>query len=160
MTDTLKILLGGLLAILGGFIATWYQAKKARKIRMDEVIAVKKVDANAEAYVKMKGIVSLLAQSKLQDALKVILANESWLFSNRLFLPGKFPDKWLTIRNNVNEAIRLEKQPEKAKELAFLKKILPNIADEAIDIIYKDMEVERIEVEKIQSYDNDKTTKK
>jgi len=31
------------LAIVGSFIATWYQAKKARKIRMDEVIAEKKL---------------------------------------------------------------------------------------------------------------------
>jgi len=156
----LKVLLGGLLAILGGLIATWYQAKKARKIRMDEVIAEKKVTANAEAYAKMKDIQSQLALSTLQDVLKVLLENESWLFGNRLFLPGKFPDKWLTIRNNVNEAMKLEKQPEKADELAYLKKVLPKIANEAIDIIYKDMELERIEVKKIQSHNIGKATKR
>lgn len=152
MMDTLKILLGGVLAILSGFIATLYQAKKARKIRMDEVIAEKKVTANAEAYAKMKDIASRLAHGTLQDVLRVIIENESWFFSNRIFLPGKFPDKWLTIRNNVDKAIKLQEQlPEKASELASLKDALREIANKAIDEIYKEMELPRIEVEEIQS---------
>lgn len=150
MMDMLKIILGGLLAILGGFFATWYQAKKARKIRMDEVIAEKKVTANAEAYAKMKDIASRLLQETFQNVLKVIIENESWLFENRLFLPGKFPNKWLSIRNNVYRAIEVEKQsPEKTNELVSLKNALINTANEAIDEIYKEMELERIEVEKI-----------
>ena len=156
----LKILLGGLLAILGGLIATWYQVKKMRKIRMEEVIAEKKVDANNEAYIRIKNIVLQLAQSTLQDVQRIFKENETWFFSNRLFLPGKFPNKWITIRNKVHEAIRLEKQPEKANELALLKKALINTANKAIDEIYKEMELERIEVEEIQSYNIDKTTKR
>jgi len=55
----LRVIIGGLLAILGGFVATYYQAKKARKIRMDEIIAEKKIQASAEAFTKfteLKGI--------------------------------------------------------------------------------------------------------
>lgn len=124
------ILIGGFLAILGSFIAIWYQAKKARKIRMDEIIAEKKVTANAEAYANMKVIASLLAQSTFQDVKKVFYNNETWLFNNRLFLPGRFPDRWLAIRNTVSDNINLEKQlPEKASELTSLKKALIKTAN-------------------------------
>jgi hypothetical protein len=150
MTDILKILLGGLLAILSGLIATGSQAKKTRKIRMDEVIAEKKVTANAEAYAKMKYIASWLRKKTFKDVLDFILKNEEWFFKNRLFLPGIFPNKWITIRNYVKRAIELEKQPKKANELISLKNKLIEIANEANLIIYKEMELEKIEVEELQ----------
>ena len=148
--DMLKFFLGALSAILGSFLAMRYQIKKARKIRMDEIIAERKVHTNGEAYAKMKDIASRLAQSTLENVLRVILENEKWFFRNRLYLPGKYPNKWITIRNKVSEAIRSQLQsPEKADELASLKKALIKIANEAIDEIYKEMELERIEVEEI-----------
>jgi hypothetical protein len=45
------ILIGGILAILGGFFAQWLQAKYARKTRMDQIIAERAVDTYTEAYV-------------------------------------------------------------------------------------------------------------
>ena len=148
--DMLKFFLGALSAMLGSFLAIRYQIKKARRIRMDEIIAEKKVENNGAAYARMKDIASRLAQSTLEDVLSAMLGNESWFFRSRIFLPGKYPNKWITIRNKVNEAIKLQLQsPEKANELASLKKALIKIANEAIDEIYKEMELERIEVEEI-----------
>jgi len=158
MTDMLKFLLaaisalfGGFLTALGGFLATLYQAKKARKIRMDEVIAEKIVDANTEGCQKMKYIASWLGYKTLQDVLDFILKNESWFFLNRLYLFKKFPNKWITIRNYVMEAIKLEKQlPEKASELESLKKALIKLANDANLLIINEMDVDAIEVETIQ----------
>jgi hypothetical protein len=161
MADTLNILLGGLLTIIGiilggmlaivsSFIAIWYQAKKTRKIRMDEVIAEKKITANAEAYEKMKYIASWLINKSLKDVLDFIHQNQEWFFKNRLFPPDKFPNKWITIRNYVKRAIELENQKEKAIELDSLKKILIKTANDANLIIYEEMELEKIEVEELQ----------
>lgn len=149
----LNVLLGGLLAILGGLIGMWLQARYARKIKMDEVTAEKKVAANAEAYTRMKVIESMLPQATLKATLKQILEYEEWFFNTRLFLPGRFPDKWLSIRNQLTKAVRLEESlesdttGESAERLETLEAKLRKLAAEAIVEIYNDMNLERIELE-------------
>ena len=143
----LLVIVGGLLSILGGIIGMRFQAKNARRIRMDEIIAEKKVSANAEAYRRMKTIESMLHQSSLEETLKEIIAYEDWFFSSRLFLPGKFPDKWLSIRDGLYKACPLQGQPEKANELTKLEGHLAKLTEEAIVEIYKEMNLERIKVE-------------
>jgi hypothetical protein len=149
----LNVLLGGLLAILGGLIGMWLQAKYARKIKMDQIIAEKKISANAEAYKCMKVIESMLSQAALEDTLKKIYKYEEWFFSTRLFLPGRFPDKWLSIRNQLSKAVRLEKSLESdtteksAEKLTALETKLSKLAEEAIVEIYNDMDIPRIKLE-------------
>lgn len=142
----LQVIVGGLIAILGGIIGMWFQAKNARRIKMDEIIAEKKVEVNAEAYKRMKVISSMLVQTSTEETLKKILNEEEWFFNVRLFLPGKFPDKWLSIRNGLSKAQRLQGIPEKTDELSELEGELPKLAEEAILEIYKEMNLPRIKV--------------
>ncbi|MDZ4383312.1 MAG: hypothetical protein U0937_01575 [Thermodesulfovibrionia bacterium] len=142
----LQVTVGGLLAILGGMIGMWYQARNARRIRMDEIIAERKVKANAEAYRRMKTIESMLIQASPEETLKKILDDEDWFFGERLFLPGKFPDKWLSIRNGLSKALRLQGRTEKADELSKLEDELSKLAEEAILEIYEEMNIPRIKV--------------
>lgn len=142
----LQVIAGGLIAILGGIIGMWLQARNTRRIKMDEIIAEKKVNTNAEAYRYMKIIESMLQQSSHEETLKKILEYEDWFFNVRLFLPGKFPDKWLSIRNGLSKAARLQGQPEKADELTKLERELLDLANKAILEIYKEMNLPRIEV--------------
>lgn len=142
----LQVIVGGLLAILGGIIGMWWQARNARRIRMDEIIAERKVKANAEAYARMKTISSMLIQASPDETLKKILVYEGWFFGERLFLPGKFPDKWLSIRNGLSKAQRLQGITEKADELSKLEGELSKLAEEAILEIYKEMNLPRITV--------------
>lgn len=142
------VLLGGLFAIVGGYIATASQTRFARERRMEEVIAEKKVAANSEAYSRIKRVSSLMVQSTIKETFDYMAKNEVWLFDNRLFLPGKFPDKWLTIRNGLSKALRLEQQlPSTATELSELEGKLSKIATEAGNEIYKEMKLSPIEVE-------------
>ena len=50
----LSALIGGLLAISGGWFAHLHLLRSARKIKMDEAVAARKVTANAEAYRNIK----------------------------------------------------------------------------------------------------------
>ncbi len=146
----LNILLGGILAILGGIVGAWLQAKYARRTRMDQIIAERAVDANSEAYAHMKDIEAKLIQETLQNTYKTILKHQEWLIRSRLYLPGRFPDKWFTIRNKLGKAVRLEQQLAKpiaqqtADELTQLEEQLKHLVDEAILEIYKEMKLSRI----------------
>ena len=151
-----QFIVGGLIGVGGMLLGMWFQLKYARRIRMDEILAERKVIANGDAYTRMKIIASMLIQSSLQELDAEIKKQEDWLFSNRLYLPGKFPDKWLSIRNGVSKALRLEKRlgetaDDESKnlqnQLEQLQKSLEDKANEAIDEIYKDMGLSRLEVE-------------
>ena len=144
----LQVIIGGLLAILGGMIGMWLEARNARRIRMDEIIAEKKVIANGEAYTRIETIASMLIQSSYEDVNEKFCEYEEWFFNTRLFLPGKFPDKWLSIRAGVSKAVRLQKQlPKRADEFARLEDYVNDLANEAMDEIYKEMKLSRIKIE-------------
>ena len=150
----IETLVGGFIAILGamlgGFLATWWQIKKTRQVKMDEVTAVKKVETNAQAYSCMKELASMLVQNKPEDVLNRMLEKEEWFFNSRLFLPGKYPDKWLSLRNNLRKFVIKWTNPNKNnKELVDMKLDLEKLANDAIDEIYKEMKLQRIEPENI-----------
>lgn len=143
----LEVIVGGLLAIAGGFAATFYQTKRARQVRMDERVAENKVIADADAYSHMKTISSMLIQSSDEDVRTYLAGNEDWLFKNRLFLPGRFTDKWLAIRNGLDTLRLFISDPAKKEERAPLHNRLRALADEAIDEIYKDMGLKKLDPE-------------
>lgn len=145
MWDTL---LGGLLAILGGLVATWLQSRNARQNRMEEITAERKVTANAQAYTRAKAIQSSFIQASPEATLSLILDHEEWLFESRLFLPGKFPAKWLSIRNDLNKLMRWQtNQTKKSEDISSLEEKIQQCIKDAIDEIYKDMNLSRIELE-------------
>ncbi len=146
----LQVIVGGVLAILGGIAGVWIQARYARKIKMDEIIAEKKIEANREAYNRIKMIEAMLIQATLEDVKKKLDEDSDWFFNARLFLPADFPGKWLSIKSNLIKAIGLQRQlPQTADELTKLQERLRKLKDEAIDTIYKDMNLSKIKIEAI-----------
>ena len=145
MWDTL---LGGVLAMLGGWGALYVQMRQTRKIKMDEVVAERKVATNAKAYSCVKEIQGAFIQHGTEAALTLIANYEAWFFENRLFLPGEFPSKWLSIRNDLSKLIRCERQdpmPADARQEAetLMKRVEKSCTD-AIMEIYKDMDLKPI----------------
>ena len=79
MSETVQlwsVLLGAILSTFGGAAVIWVQAKFARRTRMDELIAEKKVEANKQAYSRIKVIESMLVQAKLEDVAKQMQMDE------------------------------------------------------------------------------------
>jgi hypothetical protein len=147
----LPVVIGGMLAILGGIIGVSIQAMYARKIKMDEIIAGKKVEANNGAYGRIKTIEAMLTQSELEDVSNKFDEYDEWFFNTRLFLPCKFPDKWLSIKSNLIKAIALQRKlPDTADELMKLRNFLRKLKDEAIDTIYKEMRLSDMQIEGIK----------
>jgi len=148
--EMLEVVIGGILAILGGIAGVWIQARFALDIKMDEIVAEKKVQANQEAYSRIKTIEAMLTQATLEDVKKQFYEYDDWFFNTRLFLPDNFPDKWLSIKSNLIKAIGLQRElPATADKLSNLEERLRKLKDEAIDAIYHDMNLSKIKVEGI-----------
>ncbi|HEY9202131.1 MAG TPA: hypothetical protein VIQ81_11095 [Gammaproteobacteria bacterium] len=144
----LETLLGGLLAVLGGWGSTYFQLRYARKNKMDEVVAERKVEVNAQAYSHIKDIQGSFLQATTKDTNNLIYKYEQWFFDNRLFLPGKFPTLWLSIRTNLNKYARTEQTKDtESVELEKLNKKIHDDIKEAIDEIYKDMGIKEGELQ-------------
>lgn len=140
------LVIGAVLSAFGGAVVIWVQAGFARRTRMDELIAERKVEANRQAYSRIKVIESMLVQAKTEDVLKQMHTDEQWFFDTRLFLPGDFPNKWLSIRLGLQKAVLLQHNlPKTANELTQLDASLRTLADEAIQEIYKEMGLSRLE---------------
>jgi len=120
---------------------------------MDEVIAEKTVAANAEGYAHTKEVSMYMDTARDSLALDLMLSKQKWLFRNRLFLSGKYPDKWLTIRNSLIQipGLKAGTQEDRSKVPELLKAIKATIA-EAGDEIYKEMGLKRIEVEDLNKH--------
>ena len=153
----LQVIIGGLLAILGGFVATYYQAKKARKIRMDEIIAEKKIQASAEAFTKFTELKGVTMLGTTKAAVQAMEGQKEWLFNNRLFLPGQFYSKWFSLRKvlhniqSVEEDLEAPKNAQDKQEPITKKMDLKNsverLLSEAEKEILKDMNVSPLSIE-------------
>jgi hypothetical protein len=141
-----ETLLGGSLTLLGGWAAIYFQFRYARKNKMNEIVAERKVTTNAQAYAYMKEIKSIFTQKKdAKAAVERILRREEWFFDNRLFLPGEFPSKWLSVRNDLLTLARSkESNTGTPEELTALNNRIESTCTEAIMEIYKDMDLKPI----------------
>ena len=137
----LSALVGGLLAIAGGWFANLHASRSARSSKMDEAVAARKVTANAEAYRNVKEIEAAFSQRSVKDTHNLMMGLEQWFFDNRLFLPGAFLNYWLTARTNLGLlAMGVRDRPaDHAEDLE--RKVNAALAG-AIAEIYKDSGIE------------------
>lgn len=138
-----EILLGGFLTLLGSWTAIWFQLQNSRKLKMEEVIAEKKVEANAQAYSRIKEVEARFQQCSLEDTLKYVLGQEDWFFDNRLFLPGNFAALWMKVRLDLTRLGRKQQSPTatSSKELEEIDDGIVQAINGAIREIYEDMGV-------------------
>ena len=132
--EMLPVLIGGLCAIAGGFISTWYLAKKARRIRMEETIGEKQVEIYKEALSAVGYLRSLLLQATLEDSLNFISERDKWFWDSRAFLPHGFSDKWVSISSNLRKVIRRQKNStdeDAVKKIEEYEKFINQLANDA-----------------------------
>jgi hypothetical protein len=156
--DMLLVLVGGLCASLGGFASTWYQAKIARKVRREETIGERQVDAYQKAARVASGVQSVLMQGTLEDTLRFVNEQGDWFWENRVFLPQGFQNKWISVKSNLSRArLRekaLETEPDEEKrnkqieDLDQLESFIRQLAEEAEKEILGELGLSPIEIEK------------
>ncbi len=151
------MLIGALLVLVGGFLAIWYQAKKVRQIHREEIMAQKQIEANAQGFNHITDLRSLMQENTPEQVLKWIGQNEKWFLDSRLFLPRNFAQKWLSIGKHCRRLVKLntklkEMTDELRKggiidEMRECESYCTRLAEEALDEIYRDMNIAPIAIE-------------
>ena len=147
---------GGILATMGGIAAIWYQAKKAREIRIDEIMAEKQVEANREAHKRIELLRSSLMQQCNRKVLTYMDDRIKWMLDRRPYLPALFYNNWMSIRGSLREAATLEATLKEVEDpqrrsglLDKLDKYKPHcekLADEALAELERIMDLEPIQL--------------
>ncbi len=148
------VLAGGLCAIFGGFLAMWYQIKKTREIRREQIIAEKEVEVCSWAALQIYELQGRL-MGNLSNVIQFMGENYKFFMENILFFPQEFRDNWGEIRENLNKAISLEEEIrkqgqrniEKEAELYSLQVYLDKLAKEAEKAILDKVKQPPIKIE-------------
>jgi len=143
-------LLGGSLALFGSFVAIKIQMSNVLRIKMDEELAKRKIEVNARAYSNIKRVEGALIQQTLEDTSKITAELEQWVFDNRLFLPSDYFENWLTMRTNIPILARRERGGTETDYLKVHKRVHESVSA-CIDAVYKDMNIERGDWERIST---------
>jgi len=154
--DLLLVLVGGFCAAFGGFVSTWYRAKKARKIKMEETIGQQQVEVFKKALRLANNLSSILIQGIEDDALKYISEHNEWVIENEILLPPKFAQYWHSVRANVKSIKRKrqsvnrmeegQKRNEKIEELDELESFTDKLADDAEKEIRKKLKLPHFKI--------------
>ncbi len=149
--DLLLVLVGGFCAAFGGFVSTWYRAKKARKIKMEETIGQRQVEVFKKALRLANNLSSILIQGIEDDVLKYISEHNEWVIENEILLPPKFAQYWHSVRANVRSIKRKvkpvermndsEERDKKVVELDELEEFTQKLANDAEKEIRKKLKL-------------------
>ena len=154
--DLILVLAGGLCAAFGGFVSTWYRAKKARKIKMEETIGQQQVEVFKKALRLANNLSSILIQGEEADVLKYISEHNEWVIENEILLPPKFAQYWHSVRANVRSIMRKlipldrmkdgEEIDKKIDELDVLDEFTRKLANDAEKEIRKKLKLSPFEI--------------
>ena len=102
MKEFFLTLTGAICSVIGGCIAIWYQAKKSRQIRMEEVKGEHLLEACKKALF-LTGRIQTLSDST-DDILCLLSDNDEWFCTNQMLLPHTFVENWLSVRHHLRQA--------------------------------------------------------
>jgi len=158
--DFLLVFIGGLCAAFGGFVSTWYTARNARKIKMEETIGQQKVDIYKKALRLINKLRSISIQGDNQDILNFINEENDWVLDNEILLPQTFAECWHSVRSNVRsmemkkESLsRLAEGKEQEKLIAELDKLfefVQNLIQNAEEDIRKELGLKPFKIRRPQ----------
>ena len=141
----------------GGFLAMWYQAKKTRRVRREEMMAERQIEANADAFNHIVDLRFVMQQNTPEKVLEWLGQNEKWFLASRLFVPSGFAGKWMAIGKYCRRLVKLnaklkQMDDEMRKggiidEMRECESYCSKLADEALGEIYRDMNIAPIAIE-------------
>ena len=99
--ELLLVSIGAMSAILGGFLAAWYNAHVAGKVRFKQTLGEQKARALGRAMRLFYALRSIRNQGVHKDVLDFIKDNNEWMLDNETVLPQKAAENWHSVRHNV-----------------------------------------------------------
>lgn len=158
MKEVILVLIGGLCSVLGGFTAIWYQAKKARQIRMEEVRGEQQLEACKKALSLIDQVQTLLIQGITEDVIKFLYDNGEWFSMNQILLPHTFVENWRSIRLNLRSVKMKDKsqqsmndgpkRDEKIEDIVNTEEFVRKLAKEADDVLRMELGLKEVNVKR------------
>lgn len=156
MKDFFLILFGALCSVIGGCIAIWYQAKKARQIRMEEVRGEQQLEACKKALSLIGRIGGIPVQA--DEELKFLINNDEWFSMNQILLPHTFVENWRSIRLNLRSVQMKDKsqqtmndgpkRDEKIEDIVNIEEFVRKLAKEADDVLRLKLGLKEVKIKK------------
>lgn len=102
--DIFLVILGAVLAIAGGIMGQLVESWLLKKNKLNELTVERQLNACVWIYPLFKKIDAHLEKTKpdFEGAKKTLSDNEEGFWENRLLLPGRCPDAWISCRNAVS----------------------------------------------------------
>lgn len=158
MKEAILVLVGGACSVLGGLVAIWYQAKKARQIRMEELRGEQQLEACKKALSLIDQIQTLLVQGIDEDVLKLLYDNGEWFSMNQVLLPHTFVENWRSMRLNLRSIMRKDQAqgkmvdgPERDKrssEIGNAQEFVQQLATEADEVLRKELGLKEVNIKR------------
>jgi hypothetical protein len=157
----LEIIVGGALAISGGIIGTWLQARFSRRAKMSEILAERRINADEEAFKRILNIGGHILSGGPIEGAEEFEKHANWFLENRLFLSGKLIGILMSLRLSLSKAARLakivgkepgfdespEKENEMIDELTKTEIRAGHLADQAVNELLRDMGLTEMTIE-------------
>lgn len=129
MKEILLLLIGATFSAFGGYLAAWYRAKVAGKVKLQETIGERKLAAYGKGLELIDQLQSVLVKGNDEDALAFLTANGDWFAGNLILLPHAFVQNWRSIRLNLSKVIMYGNAQEKAKGHQMREKMVDHAVD-------------------------------
>jgi hypothetical protein len=124
MKEIFLVLIGGICSMLGGCITIWYQAKKARKIRMEELRGEQQLEACKRGLSLIQQVRTRYMQFEPKDVTKFLEDNHEWFSDNQVLLPHVFVENWISIQNNIRCEQRCNENISKTNDMSERNRIV------------------------------------
>ena len=150
------VLLGAFCATAGGVVAKWYEIRKTRRRRFEELFGERMMEIWPKALREFEHLSSIFLQATPEDCYKFMEDKNGWFWDNRPFLPAKVFNKWLSVssslrrvvRRNAHEEVDENKRLQVIAEINNLEKFIDTQIDEVKRIIEKKLKVKSVKLEK------------
>lgn len=97
-----------LLVWLSAVVASWGAVFIQNRLERRKAHEERRMAVLSDAYIKMKHIQSALDQDTDANVEIFMKENDTWLFSNVLWLPRGYADLWLSIRDAIKRCVRVQ----------------------------------------------------
>ncbi|MCK4998222.1 MAG: hypothetical protein KAS23_01765 [Anaerohalosphaera sp.] len=129
MKEFFFVLLGAFCSTVGGIATIWFQAKKARQIRREELIGEQGLEVAKKALSLTDQIQTLRIQGDAEDVITLLYKEGEWFSMNQILLPHIFVENWRSMRLGLRKLKRRESQIGKMQDGPDRDKIINEMGD-------------------------------
>lgn len=152
MRDFFLILIGAVCSTMGGIATIWFQAKKSRQIRREELIGEQSLEVAKKALSLTDQIQTLRIQGVTEDLIGLLYREGEWFSMNQILLPHTFVENWRSMRLALRKLKRRESRKGEMNDVSeqdTIEAFLDSLADEMEECLRKELGLKKVCIKKL-----------